>query len=146
MFFVRQNSTQKVMVGPTVAVADGFTPVVSATLLSDADEAYAILSDESVVDISGYTCAAVANADGYHFITLQTGISDTVGPMTIVVNDDDVVLPILADFTVVEEVVYDAFYKSGATGLVPANVMQIDGQPTSGNNATLIFRRDIPHE
>ncbi len=116
MLIIRQNATHKVVIGPCVAVGDGFTPVTTLSL-STADEAEAILHDNgTVVSISAYTFAAITTADGYYHLTLQSGISGTVGHMTVVINDDSLCLPIRADFTVMEEAAYDAMYKSGAEG------------------------------
>jgi len=139
MFFIRQGATHKVVIGPAVAVGDGFTPVTTLAV-SSADEAEAILHDNgTVVDISGYTFAAIATADGYYHLTLQSGISDTVGHMTIVINDDSLILPLRADFTVLEEAIYDAMYASGATGLLPTNVTQISGDSAAADNAEAFF-------
>lgn len=114
---IRQGATHKVVLGPVVAVGDGFTPVTTLAL-STADEAEVILHDNgTVVDISGYTFAAITTADGYYHLTLQSGISNTVGHMTVVVNDDSLCLPVKADFVVLEEAVYDMLYASGATGI-----------------------------
>jgi len=114
MMFIRQGATHKVVLGPFVDVGDGFTPE-TAVALSSADEAEAILHDNgTVVDISAYTWAAITTADGYYHLTLQSGISGTVGHLTIVVQDDSVCLPVKAEFTVVEEAVYDAMFASAA--------------------------------
>jgi hypothetical protein len=116
MFFVRQNATHKVVVGPAVAVGDGFTPVTTLAL-GTADEAEVILHDNgTVVDISAYTFAAITTADGYYHLTLQSGITSTVGHVTVVINDDSLILPLRADFTVVEEAVYDALFAAAAPG------------------------------
>ena len=120
MFFIRQGATHKVVLGPAVAVGDGFTPVTTLVLTGGgaADEAEVILHDNAtVVDISAYTWAAIATADGYYHLTLQSGISNTVGHMTVVINDDSLILPLRADFTVLEEAVYDRDYKAAATGV-----------------------------
>ena len=62
MLPIRQGATHKVLVGPVVAVGDGFTPVTTLAL-STADEAEALVHDSvTVVDISGYTWAAVIGA------------------------------------------------------------------------------------
>lgn len=114
MLYIRQNATHKVVIGPCVAVSDAFTPVTVLTL-SGADEAAAILHDNgTVVDISGYTWAAITGADGYYHLTLQSAITGTVGHLTIVVNDDSVCLPLKEHFLVIEEAVYDKYYGSGA--------------------------------
>lgn len=116
MFFIRQNSVEKVPVGPVIAVGDGFTPVTTLDL-STADEAEAILHDNgTVIDLSGYTFAAIATADGYYHLTLHADISGTVGHMVVVINDDNLCLPLRASFTVLEEAVYDAMYAAGALG------------------------------
>lgn len=120
MKFLRQGATHKVVLGPAVAVGDGFTPVTTLAL-SSADEAEAILHDNgTVVDISGYTWAAITTADGYYHLTLQSGISNTVGHMTVVVNDDSLCLPLREDFTILEEAVYDALFASSANGFTGA--------------------------
>ena len=116
MQFIRQGATHKVVLGPAVAVGDGFTPVTTLAL-STADEAEVILHDNgTVVDISGYTWAAITTADGYYHLTLQSGISNTVGHMTVVVNDDSLCLPLRADFCVIEEAVYDQLFAGSAPG------------------------------
>lgn len=142
MKFIRQGATHKVVIGPAVAVGDGFTPVTNLTL-SGADEAEAILHDNgTVVDVSGYTWAAITTADGYYHLTLHGDISGTVGHLTLVVNDDSLVLPLRADFTVIEEAVYDAMFASSAPGYVanaPVNVAQVSGDSTSADNLELAY-------
>jgi hypothetical protein len=131
MLFIRQNATHKVLIGPVVAVANGYVPVTTLDL-STADEAEAILHDNgTTVSISAYTFAAITNADGYYHLTLQSGITGTVGHMTIVINDDSLCLPVKADFTVIEEAVYDALYAASAPGYVtnqPVDVNTIKTQ------------------
>lgn len=120
MFFIRQSATHKVVLGPAVAVGDGFTPVTNLDVAT-ADEAEAILHDNgTVIDISGYTWDAIATADGYYHLTLHADISGTVGHMTVVVNDDSLCLPLRADFTVLEEAAYDVMYAASATGPLQA--------------------------
>ena len=107
MFPIRQSATHKVVLGPAVAIADGYTPVTNLDVAT-ADEAEVILHDNAtVVDISGYTWAAIATADGYYHLTLQAAISGTVGHMSVVINDDDVCLPLLGNFMVIAASAYD---------------------------------------
>ncbi len=112
---IRKGATHKVVIGPAVAVGDGFTPI---TTLDEgtADEAEAILHDNgTVVDISAYTLAAIATADGYYHLTLQTGITNTEGHLTILYNDDSLMLPLKAEFIVMSTVAYDALYAATST-------------------------------
>jgi hypothetical protein len=139
VFFIRQNATHKVVLGPAVAVGDGFTPITTLDI-STSDEAEAILHDNgTVVDISAYTWAAITTADGYYHLTLQSGISGTVGHLTIVVNDDSLCLPLRADFTVLEEAVYDAMYAASAAGPLQATTAgrTLDIQATGEVDANL---------
>lgn len=138
---IRQNATHKVVIGPVVVVGDGFTPVTTLSLAS-ADEAEVILHDDgTVVDISGYTFAAIATADGYYHLTLQTGISGTVGHMSVVINDDSLCLPVKENFTVMEEAAYDDRYAAGAVSLATAAALTtvdgvVDGIQTDLDNGT----------
>ena len=116
--FIRQNATHKVMIGPFLDKTDGFTPETGITL-SGADEAEALqMDDTSIVAINAYTWAAITTMDGHYNLTLQTAITDKIGHLRIVVQDDSVCLPVWADFTVVEEVVYDALYAASAGGFL----------------------------
>ena len=63
---IRQNATHKVIVGPFVDVTDGATKE-TGVLLSTADQAEALQHDDtSIVDISGYTWAAITTMTGYY--------------------------------------------------------------------------------
>jgi len=129
---IRQGATHKVVIGPVVAVGDGFTPITTLAL-STADEAEVILHDNgTVVDISAYTFAAITTADGYYHLTLQTGISNTVGHMTVVINDDSLCLPVKADFVVIDTAAYDAIYKDAAT--MDVNVITVAGTSQTAND------------
>ena len=138
MLFLRQGATHKVLIGPVVAVGDGFTPVTTLAL-STADEAEALVHDSAtVVDISAYTFAAVTTADGYYVLTLQSGISGTVGHMTVLINDDSLCLPVKAEFTVLEEAVYDAFYAAAATGVPAAGALEATSQSILTDTGTTL--------
>jgi hypothetical protein len=137
MLFLRQGATHKVLIGPVVAVGDGFTPVTTLAL-NTADEAEALVHDSAtVVDISAYTFAAVTTADGYYVLTLQSGISGTVGHMTVLINDDSLCLPVKAEFTVLEEAVYDAFYAASATGVPAAGALEATAQSILTDTAVI---------
>lgn len=136
---IRQGATHKIVLGPAVAVGDGFTPITTLDV-STSDEAEAILHDNgTVVDISGYTWAAITTADGYYHLTLQSGISGTVGHLTVVVNDDSLCLPVKGDFVVLDTVAYDALYKDGATGEFQVDVVKISGDGPAADNLELQY-------
>ena len=75
--WIRQNSTDQILIGPAVDVSDGATMETTLTL-SGADSARAYLGgDGTDVDISAYTWGAVTNIDGMYELTLQTVSSTT---------------------------------------------------------------------
>ncbi len=116
---VRKSATHKILIGPVVAVADGFTPVTTLAL-GTADMARVVLHDATTVDISGYTFAAVASTDGYYHLTLQAAISDTVGHMSVVINDASLCLPVKEEFLVMTQAAYDDRYGTSAAALATA--------------------------
>ena len=113
MFFIRQNMTGKLRIGPFVDVTDGATMETGVTL-SGADSATALLSDDTTVDISGYTWAAITGSDGYYSLTAQTGFTDTPGYCVIQVQDVSVCLPVRNEFYILEEAIYDALFAASA--------------------------------
>lgn len=119
MIFLRQSTQRVIRVGPFVDSADGVTPETSVTLAA-ADQAEALkAAGAATVDISGATFAAISGADGWYNLTLTTSHTDTVGELTIVIQDASVCLPVFVLCTVVEESVYDAMYASGSYGQLP---------------------------
>jgi hypothetical protein len=149
--FIRQNDTGKVGIGTAVSVADGYT-VTSALLLSTADSARARLGDDTTVDISGYTWAATASMDGCYDLTLQTGITDTVGPLEIMIEDVSLCLPIYVRFYVLEETVYDALFAASSLGFsatasitaaAPASTTKPPATPTEKEMLEYLYWRLI---
>jgi len=147
--FIRQNDTGKVGIGVAVAVADGFTAVTTLSLAA-ADSARARLGDDTTVDISGYTFAATASMDGTYDLTLQTGITDTVGPLEVMIEDVSLCLPIYQRFYVVEETVYDALYAASSlgfsatasiTGAAPSSTTKPPATPTEREMLEYVYWR-----
>ena len=82
MQYLKADTAIKVVIGPVVAVGDGFTPVTTLAL-GTADEAEIIKHDAAAVtDISGNTFAAITNADGYYNLTITAAQLDTEGMLT----------------------------------------------------------------
>jgi len=131
--FIRQNSTDQILLGPAIAL-DGFT-MTAALDVSTADSAQAYLGgDGTNVDIAAYTFAAHASIDGMYELTLQAPISDTPGEVGIVIEDVSLMLPIYQRFYVVEEVVFDAMYTASSAGFLATSTLTIaepaQGKPT----------------
>ena len=147
--FIRQNDTGKIGIGPAVAIGDGFTAITTLDV-NTADSARARLGDDSTVDISGYTWAATTNMDGCYDLTLQTGITDTVGPFDIMIEDVSLCLPIYQRFYVLEETVYDALFAASSlgfsatatiTGAAPSSTTKPPATPTEREMMEYIYWR-----
>jgi hypothetical protein len=122
---IRKGATHKVLIGPVVAVGDGFTPVTTLDLAT-ADVARVVLHDNAeAVDISGYTFAAVASTDGYYLLTLQAAIANTIGHMSVVINDTSLCLPVKDEFIVVTQAAYDDRYGASAVALAKASTQAL---------------------
>ncbi len=112
MLLLKQSTEVKVRIGCAVAIADGITPVTTLDL-SAADEAELLKHNgAATVDISGAACAAIASCDGWYDLTLTTGHTDTLGLLTVAVNDDSLCLPIWHEFMVVPANVWDSLFGS----------------------------------
>lgn len=123
---LRQSTQVIVVIGPFVDVTDAFTPETGVTL-SGADEAELLKANTTTTtDISGATWAAITGCDGWYGLTLTTSHTDTVGALTVMVNDDSVCLPVFARFQVIEEAAYDAMYAASAAPKTGINVSSID--------------------
>jgi hypothetical protein len=123
---LRQSTQVIVIIGPFVDVGDGFTPETGVTL-SGADEAELLKANTTTTtDISGATWAAITGADGWYGLTLTTTLTDTVGALSVIVNDDSVCLPVFARFQVIEEAAYDAIYAASASPATAAALTTVD--------------------
>ena len=134
MQFLKADTNVEVLVGPAVAVGDGFTPVTTLSL-SSADEAEVIKNNGAtplvVTSVSANGFAAITSADGYYTMDLTTGNLDTEGPLTIIINDDSLILPIRLDFMVVSANVYDALFAASGTDLLDISLVQVAGATTN---------------
>jgi len=122
--YLKADTETKVTIGPVVAVANGYVPVTNLAL-DTADEAEIIKHNgNSVTDISAGTMAAIANADGYYALTMAAGYLDTEGRITVLLNDDNLCLPVRMDFEVVNTNVYDSLFAAATTDYLQTDVVQ----------------------
>ncbi len=127
MQLLKADTLVKVVIGPAVAVGDGFTPVTTLSL-STADEAEIMKHDAAAVtSISANTFAAITSMDGYYNLTITAAQLDTEGMLSIGINDDSLILPLRHDFMVVNANVYDSFYAAAATDYLQVDALQIAG-------------------
>ena len=140
MQYLKADTNTEVLIGPVVAVGDGFTPVTTLSPAT-ADEAelikYGGASALTVTDISGSTMAAIAGADGYYTLDISTGNTDTEGFLTVLFNDDSLCLPVRHDFMVVNANVYDSLFAAATTDYLQTDSVQISGDTTAADNLKL---------
>jgi hypothetical protein len=126
MQYLRADSITEVTIGPAVAVGDGFTPVITLSI-AGADEAEIIKHGATAtVGIAG-TLAAITNADGYYALDLSATDTDTEGRLTLLINDDSLILPIRMEFMVVAANVFDSLFAVAGTDLLQIDQTEIVG-------------------
>ena len=132
---LRQSTQRVVRVGPFVDSLDGVTPETGVTL-GAADQAEALkAAGAATADISGNTFAAIANCGGWYDLTLSTTDTNTVGDLTIVIQDSSVCLAVFAEFTVIEEEPYDDLYTANAVGYLKPTTAGRDLDVSAGGEA-----------
>lgn len=143
MQFLRADTAVTVRIGPAVDITDGFTCL--ATLdISTADYAYISENGGTETDISGNTWAAVASVTGWYDLTLTAAQLDTEGPLTVMIYDVSLCLPIFKEFMVVNANVYDSLFAAATTDYLDVNMHQalartpqiIQGTVNDGGTAT----------
>lgn len=132
--WLKQSTQVNVHIGPFVDVGDGFTPETGVTLAA-ADEAEILKHGATTTtDISGNTMTAIANCDGWYYLTLTTTDTNTLGCLEVIIHDDSVCLPVYAKFMVVPANVYDSLV--AGSDYLQADAVQIEGaDPTDTINA-----------
>jgi len=134
MQVLKADTQVKVVIGPAVAIGDGYT-MTTALNIATADSATIVKHDNStVVDISGDTWAALTNADGFYHLTLQAGDLDTEGHFTVCIEDVSLCLPVMARFQVVNANVYDSLFAAATTDYLQVDTLQLGGGTQSATD------------
>jgi len=129
MQVLKADTSVKVVMGPFVDVADGYTPE-TGIVLNNCDERALIKHDGgsvTVLDSGTNTWAAITNMDGYYNLTLTAANLDTEGMLTIAIQDDSICLPVIARFMVVNANVYDSLFAAAATDYLQVDPVQLGG-------------------
>lgn len=132
MILLKQSTAATLRVGPFVDATDAVTPETGITL-GAADQAELLKHSGATVDISGATWAAVTGCDGYYDLSLTTSHTDTLGMLTVVVQDASVCIPAPAvRAMVIPAQVYDSLV--GGTDLLDVNTSQLGGTSQTGRD------------
>ena len=144
MQYLKADTVTEVLIGPVVAVGDGFTPVTSLTI-AGADEAEIIKHGATTVTAITGTLAAITSADGYYALDLVTGDVDTEGRLTILINDDSLCLPVRHDFMVVNANVFDSLFAAATTDYLQTDAVQWIGTACATPTVNGVPEVDLTH-
>jgi len=134
MIYLKADTAVQVLVGPAVAVGDGFTPVTNLVGAS-ADEYEIIKYNGNTALTAGAVTnalAAITGADGYYTLSITATETNTEGPLWLVINDDSLILPIRHEFMVVNANVYDSLFAVAGTDLLEVDTQQINATTVLG--------------
>ena len=118
---LRYNTATTVVIGPLVAIADGYTTVDAATA---ADIDCGLVKHATTTGAAkALTASGVGTTDfypatnnpGHYIMEIEAAETDTLGRLRYTFNDVDVFVPIWADFKVITQAEYDRKYSTGAT-------------------------------
>jgi hypothetical protein len=127
MQYLKQSTaSQSLLIGPFLDDADGNTALTSLTI-SNTDIRLSKNGANIVAKNSG---GGTHDEIGYYTITLDATDTNTVGRLQLMVHEAGA-LPVYHELTVLEEAIYDALIGASATGLLPANVTEVEGGDAS---------------
>lgn len=139
---LQANTQVTVPIGPFVDYQDGVTPETGITL-GAADEAAIVKHNSTETSISGATWSGTSLPDGWYNLTLTTGHTDTEGMLTVIVQDNDVCLPVRAQFMVLSQAAYASKYGAKDTGYMDVDVTAVSTSTTAANNMETVYDTDF---
>jgi hypothetical protein len=134
MFLKQSTASQEVLIGPFLDDTDGKTAETGLTI---ANTDIKIWKHGATTLANKNSGGATHISGGIYSMVLDATDTDTVGMMEIFVSISGALPCKKQPLQVVEEVIYDAYYADGATGLLPANVTQISGDTTAADTLEL---------
>ena len=139
---LRQSTEIKVRVGSAVDATDGVTPETTLTL-GAADQAELLKHNgAATVDISGRAFAAVTSVSGWYDLTLTTTDTNTLGQLTVVIQDSSLMAPIFRDFMVIAQQYWDSKY---STDTLQVDVTQWLGTTAATPTVAGVPEVDLTH-
>ena len=111
--FLRQSTAVDILLGPFVDETDGKSAETGLTLDVEVSKNGQSLANKN--DSTTPTHDAAGSVDGYYNCELDATDTNTVGQLMVVAHASGA-LPVWQYCQIVEEVVYDALFASGATG------------------------------
>lgn len=135
--FLRQSTSQLIRFGPFLDSTDGVTPETALTIT----QADMQLSKDGAAFIQKNAAGnATHDKDGWYWTTFNAADTNTIGEFYLQVNVAGA-LPVWVRWWIIEEVIYNALYGSGAAGF-DAN-QRVDVAQIEGVDATDQIRDSI---
>ncbi len=136
---VREDTTNIIIVGPFVAIADAVTPI-TGHLLSSADTVTLVKhSTSTATDISANTFNHIAQ--GYYALYLSTAHCDTSGRADILIVDSSQYLPVWKELAVLSDDAWLAKY-SDTIGSILTDTVEIGTRVASLDTAIQSIKDD----
>ena len=129
MQYLKVDVASTVTIGPAVAVGDGFTPVTGLVGAS-ADEYEIIKHGATTTTGISAALSAITGADGYYSLVLSAAEISDEGRLTLLINDDSLILPIRQEFMVVAANVFDSLFAVAGTDTLQVDQVEIAGTTT----------------
>ncbi|WP_298827557.1 hypothetical protein [uncultured Piscinibacter sp.] len=131
--WLKQSTAVTIRLGPFLDKADGVTEETGASPSVEVSKNHGAFAARNSAS------AITHDSNGWFSVPLDTTDTNTLGPMVVKSDDSATFLPVWREFLVVPAVVYDALVAGSDT--LQVDLTQIDGQATSGNNATLNLKK-----
>lgn len=135
MLYLKKNTGFTGVIGPFLDNEDGYTAETGLSL-TQAD--IRISKNGSAFAQKNESTDPTHNELGWYFVALDDTDTNTSGQLMLHVNKPGA-LPVWAEFTVLPANVYDSII--GGTDTLESDIVRINGELTSGNNATLNLKK-----
>ena len=131
--YLRYGTTTYKPVGPFVEAASGTSMSTVATSTA-ADTALLVKHDSTAGTTMQSLTAWSSIALGYMLYPFTTGETDTVGPMKMILVDEDAYLPVEKNYYVLPQNSYDSLFgSSGSTERLHVDVKEINSTAVKGD-------------
>lgn len=140
MIPLKQSTASQSRMMYSMVDSTDFTTLESGLTINNTDVKLCKNGAASVNKNSG---GATHRINGAYSLTFDATDTDTVGELYVSINVSGALVS-EEKFWVYEEAIYDANFGSGAAGLLPANVTQINGDTDSATRLALSAKQIIP--
>jgi hypothetical protein len=131
MIFLKANTAVDVLIGPFVALSDGYTPDVTASITVELSKNGQALAAKN--DVTAPTHDAAGTIDGYYNCELDATDTNTEGALKLVAYDATC-LPVFDEYMVLSEAAYDSLFTAKDSGYMDVNVKALGDTIQTAND------------